>query len=244
MSDRPRRERVADPHAVPVVRIDTHLEPVPDATLQPQHLREQVRRRLQPDVGWSAERSGDGLPAATDDPLRPAAVLVPLVQRHDGLHVLLTRRTDHLHDHAGQISFPGGRPDPVDADLVSTALREAHEEIGVERTGVTPFALLPDLLIPVSDFVVTPVIAWWHEPGEIDVRDTREISAVHRIPIAELASARARCRVRHPSGYVAPGFEVSSMVVWGFTAGILDALLHGAGWEEPWDPERVLTLPG
>lgn len=172
---------------------------------------------------------------------RHAAVLVLLGETPD---VVLVERAGGDALHSGQPAFPGGVVEPEDRDAVDAALREAEEEIGLERTGVTPFALLPDLWIPVSDFVVTPVIAWWSEPEELGVRDTREISAVHRIPISELASADTRCRVRHPSGYIAPGFQVSSMLVWGFTAGILDALLRGAGWEEPWDPERVLTLPG
>lgn len=198
---------------------------------------------LQPvaDFASSADVSSITRFAPTTGEGRHAAVLVLL---GEGPDVVLVERAGGDALHSGQPAFPGGVVEPTDVDAVDAALREAHEEIGVERTGVTPFALLPDLWIPVSDFVVTPVIAWWHEPGEIDVRDAREISAVHRIPIAELTSARARCRVRHPSGYVAPGFEVSSMVVWGFTAGILDALLRGAGWEGPWDPERVLTLPG
>lgn len=179
--------------------------------------------------------------APTEGAGRHAAVLILLAEGPD---VVLVERAHGDALHSGQPAFPGGVVEEADTDAVDAALREAQEEIGVEAVGVTPVALLPDLWIPVSDFVVTPVLAWWHAPTELEVRDTREISAVHRVPIAHLTAAQNRCRVQHPSGYIAPGFEVSSMLVWGFTAGVLDALMRGAGWEEPWDSSRVIALPG
>jgi len=89
--------------------------------------------------------------------LTRAAVLVPLVERPEGLTVLLTRRSDHLQDHAGQISFPGGRVEPGDADALATALREAEEEIGLARALVTPIGRL-DTYVTRTGFEVTPVI--------------------------------------------------------------------------------------
>lgn len=180
MSERPRRERVVDPLAVPVVRIDSHLEAVAAAQLHLQRLRDQVSLRLHPGAGWTAERSGDGLPGA-DDPLRPAAVLVPLVQREDGLHVLLTRRTDHLHDHAGQISFPGGRHDPRDANLVATALREAHEEIGLASCHVDVLGCMP-VYRTVTHYAVTPVLGLV-QPGFGLELDAFEVAEAFEVPL-------------------------------------------------------------
>src|ERR1700694_4378331 len=86
--------------------------------------------------------SGDGHLWRSDREIRPAAVLVPVVRRESGLTVLLTRRTAHLNDHAGQISFPGGRIDATDASPLDAALREAEEEIGLSREFVEPIGYL------------------------------------------------------------------------------------------------------
>jgi len=167
-----------------------------------------------------------------------------LILLGEGPEVVLVQRAGGDALHSGQPAFPGGVVEEFDADVIGAALREAEEEIGVAAAEVTPFALLPDLLIPVSDFVVSPVLGLWDTPREMQVQDPLEISSVHRIAIADLAAPAHRCTVRHPSGFMSPGFEVSSMLVWGFTAGILNGLLRAGGWEEPWDSERVLTLPG
>lgn len=172
---------------------------------------------------------------------RHAAVLILL---GEGPEVVLVQRAGGDALHSGQPAFPGGVVEASDIDAVDAALRETYEEIGVAREEITPFALLPDLLIPVSDFVVSPVLAFWRAPRDVTAQDLNEISSVHRVAIRDLAAAENRCSVRHPSGFVSPGFEVSSMLVWGFTAGILNGLLREAGWEEPWDSERVITLSG
>ena len=93
---------------------------------------------------------------------RHAAVLVLF---GDGPDVLLIERARGADAHSGQPAFPGGVAEPVDVDAASTALREANEETGLRTAGVTVFGALPDLWVPVSDFVVSPILAWWHAPS-------------------------------------------------------------------------------
>jgi 8-oxo-dGTP pyrophosphatase MutT (NUDIX family) len=174
---------------------------------------------------------------------RPAAVLILIGE--DPVHgpdVLLAERASTLREHAGQVAFPGGGSDPDDADAVATALREAEEETGLDPSGVVPLALLPDLFIPPSGFVVTPVLAQWDRPSAVHAVDAGETAAVVRVPLAALADPANRIQVGHPSGYVGPGFLVEGLLVWGFTGGLLSALLDLGGWARHWEPSRVLDL--
>jgi 8-oxo-dGTP pyrophosphatase MutT (NUDIX family) len=181
------------------------------------------------------------IPAPADG--RRAAVLVLFGEAAaHGPDVLLMERAGTLRDHPGQVAFPGGGADPTDTDPVHTALREAEEETGLLPTGVQPLALLPELFIPPSGFVVTPVLAHWATPSAVRAVDARETAAVLRVPLAALADPNNRIRVRHPSGYVGPAFLVAGLLVWGFTGGILSALLDLGGWAQPWDPNRTLGL--
>ncbi len=173
---------------------------------------------------------------------RRSAVLILLGDDAHGPDVLLTERASTLRAHAGQVSFPGGRTDPTDADAVATALREAEEETGLERDGVVPLAVLPDLYIPPTGYVVTPVLAHWADPTAVHAVDPRETAAVVRVPLAVLADPRNRLQVRHPSGYVGPAFQVAGLVVWGFTGAVLATVLHLGGWDRPWDASRVRDL--
>ena len=178
----------------------------------------------------SGSGSGSGWPAATGT--APA-----------GVDVLLTERASTLRSHAGQVAFPGGRLDDTDAGPGAAALREAQEETGLRPDGVELLAELPDLYLPVSDYAVTPVLAWWHTPSPVGVRDIGEVARVVRVPVAELVDPANRFSAVHPSGFTGPAFTTRGLFVWGFTAGLLDRLFHLTGWERPWDVGRLQDVP-
>jgi len=178
-----------------------------------------------------------------DATARRSAVLILFAEGPHGPDVLLTERAVTLRSHAGQVAFPGGALDPGDRGPVGAALREGREETGLDPAGVRVAGELPDLYLMVSDFVVTPVLAWWHHPAPVAPADPAEVARVVRVPVAELVDPRNRFQVTHPSGYVGPGFSTSGLFVWGFTAGLLDRLLHLAGWERSWDVTRRRELP-
>lgn len=185
----------------------------------------------------SAERLTSFLPLAGKG--RHSAVLILFGDQQD---ILLIKRASDSSVHSGQPAFPGGAVEEIDSSVAATALREAREETGLEESGVLPFGQLPDLWIPVSDYVVTPVLAWWHSPSAIHAANEFEVASVHRVGIAELVKPENRVRVQHPSGYVGDAFTVDQLLVWGFTGGLLSTLLDLAGWSEPWDTERVVPL--
>jgi 8-oxo-dGTP pyrophosphatase MutT (NUDIX family) len=174
---------------------------------------------------------------------RRSAVLILFGQGPGGPDLLLIEKSPHLRSHAGQPAFPGGGVDPGDDFPVGTALREAEEEAGVDPEGVRVLATLPELYLPPSDRLVVPVVAWWDDPRDVTVGDPREVARVARVPLADLTDPGNRFRIRHPSGYVGPAFGVADMVVWGFTAGLLDAILEAAGLARPWDVTDVRPLP-
>lgn len=183
---------------------------------------------------------------------RPSAVLVLLGEDAPaadgssvvaGPDVLVLQRAAALRAHASQPAFPGGASDPGDATPADTALREAREEVGLDPDSVRVLATLPKLWIPVTRFVVTPVLAWWRNPHPVRPVARDEVARVERLPVAELVDPANRIRVRHPSGYIGPAFKVRDMVVWGFTAGVLTMVLELGGWERPWDRDRVEDLP-
>ena len=169
---------------------------------------------------------GDAAPS-----LRPAAVLLPLVARDAGLSVLLTRRTDHLHHHAGQICFPGGRVEDDDGGVVNAALREAHEEIGLAPDRVTPVGLLDDYET-VTGFLVTPVVGFV-TPGFRLVLDEFEVADAFEVPLAFVLDPdnhQVHSRMRHGERRHYYVFEYGERYIWGATAGMLMNLyrrLHG-----------------
>jgi 8-oxo-dGTP pyrophosphatase MutT (NUDIX family) len=174
---------------------------------------------------------------------RPSAVLILFGDGPGGPDLLLVQRSPFLRRHAGQPAFPGGAIDESDGGPVPAALREAAEEAGVDPSGVQVLAVLPELFIPRSGFSVTPVLAWWRRPVPVAPGDPGEITAVARVRVADLADPANRLTARYPSGLAGPAFRVSGMLVWGFTAMIVDRLLAIGGWERPWDAAAAEDLP-
>jgi 8-oxo-dGTP pyrophosphatase MutT (NUDIX family) len=172
-----------------------------------------------------------------------AAVLVLIGEGEQGPEILFVERSATLRTHAGQIAFPGGASDPGDADLIATAIREAHEETGVDVGGIEPIGALPAAHVAVSGFDVTTVIGWWRRRSPVGAADPREVASVIIVPVATLTDPANRGLVRHPSGYAGPGFDVAGHLIWGLTAHLLDGVLDLAGWQRPWDAERRFDIP-
>ena len=157
-----------------------------------------------------------------DPPLIPAAVLVPLVDRRGGLTVLLTERTEHLADHAGQISFPGGHIEPGDSDPEDAALRETEEETGLSRRRVEVLGRL-DTYITRTGFTVTPVVAIAEPPLGLEP-DPREVAAVFEVPLAFFLDAANHQLCKRPfqgSNRQFYAMPYGDRYIWGATAGML-----------------------
>lgn len=159
-----------DPEHAPIEPAGAALPALPHARLQPAWLR----ARFASPPAWQPEMFRDVARDLQAAPLRDAAVLVPVVARASGPQLLLTRRNANLQTHAGQISFPGGSRDATDTDAVHTALREAHEEVGLAESAVEPLGTMP-LYTTITGFAVTPVVALVDpsaalraQPGEVD----------------------------------------------------------------------------
>ena len=166
--------------------------------------------------------SGDGHLWHSDREIRPAAVLVPLVRRENGLTVLLTRRTAHLNEHAGQISCPGGRSEPGDAYAAETALREAAEEIGLAAERVEVLGELHEY-VTVTGYRVTPVVGLVTPPLELRLDDF-EVAEVFEVPLEFLLDPANHLRNRIVHGgrqrhYYAIPYR--QYYIWGATAGML-----------------------
>jgi 8-oxo-dGTP pyrophosphatase MutT (NUDIX family) len=208
--------------------------PADELARLPEHVQ-----RLVANAGQLPLRHRHGEPS---DTARRSAVLILFGEGPGGPDVLLIEKSAHLRSHAGQPAFPGGGADAGEDYPVGTALREAQEEVGVDPASVRVLATLPELFLGPSDNIVVPVVGWWDDPRDIATGDPREVARVARVPLAELVDPANRFRVRHPAGYVGPAFGVAGMVVWGFTAGLLDAVLEAAGLNRPWNDRDVRPL--
>lgn len=174
---------------------------------------------------------------------RASAVLLLFGESAEGPDLLIVQRSPWLRRHAGQPAFPGGAIDPGDDGPVGAALREAFEEVGADPAGVDVLAVLPELFISRSGFRVTPVVAWWRRPSPVRAGADGEIVSAVRVKLADLADPANRLMVRHPSGTAGPAFRLHGMLIWGFTAALVDRVLALGGWERPWDSGRLEDLP-
>jgi 8-oxo-dGTP pyrophosphatase MutT (NUDIX family) len=176
---------------------------------------------------------------------RPSAVLVLFAEGPGGPghpDLLFIQRSNGLRLHAGQPAFPGGAIDAADSGPVAAALREAAEEVGVDPAGVDVVGTLPELFIPPTGFRVVPVLAWWRRPVAVAPVDPGEVAAVERVSVRELADPAVRTMVRVRDGRTTPAFRVRGMLIWGFTAMLVDRLLRLGGWEQPWETGEIVDL--
>jgi 8-oxo-dGTP pyrophosphatase MutT (NUDIX family) len=190
-------------------------------TLAPEQIIERLAR--QPDDIPPIRGDHDLNPGMTPGrDLTPAAVLVGLVNRPEGLAVLLTQRTDHLHHHPGQISFPGGHMDPCDNTPEDTALRETEEEVGLHRRHIKPIGRLGEYVTR-TGFSITPVVAIIEPPFEIKP-DSFEVDEVFEVPLAFLLDPANHQRHSRDVGGQRREFHAmpyEDYYIWGATAGML-----------------------
>ena len=158
-----------------------------------------------------------------------------------GPDLLLTARASTLRSHAGQPAFPGGSRTARGRRQDGAAGR--REETGSGPGFRAAGGAAARLFLESPGSWSRPCSRYWREPGPVAPVDLAETAAVARVPVPQLADPGNRGRVRHPSGYVGPAFEVADMVVWGFTAGLVDVLLDLGGWTVPWDRQRYIALP-
>ena len=196
------------------------------------YTKSQIREALDPapstpseDMHWLAGASPEvvaSVRATLTTRRTPAAVLVPLVERATGMTVLLTQRATTLKDHAGQISFPGGRIEPDDADAWHAALRESHEEIGLTENFVEFAGYLPDHWVG-TGFRVTPVVGFVNPAYELRIA-TAEVHDVFEVPLNFiLDEANHQPRERNLGGVIFQAYDIAygDRIIWGATAGML-----------------------
>lgn len=174
-----------------------------------------------------------------DESTRKGAVLILFSGKEQVPEVLITLRSSQMRSHAGQPSFPGGAIDLNDKDATTAALRESEEEVGLRSETVEVIGVLPELWLPPSNFHISPVVAWWRDPHEIAPQSVEEVVRAENISLIDLAEPANRAKVRHKSGYIGPAFNVAEMLIWGFTAGIIDRILFHSGYEREWDHEKL-----
>jgi 8-oxo-dGTP pyrophosphatase MutT (NUDIX family) len=225
-------QSIFDPRAVPIVARDSHMPAVEQSLLTPDALR----FRFTQEKPWEAEVTDENraalaregsVNAGRGNELTPAAVLIPLIMYENELKILLTQRTAHLHDHPGQISFPGGRSDPQDSSAIDTALREAEEEIGLPVSRVEVLGSLPHYLT-ITGYQVTPVVSLV-DAGHVYEPDEFEVADIFEVPMEYLMNPHhhEQRMWQSPQGYrrfYAMPYE--NKFIWGATAGMLRNLYH------------------
>jgi 8-oxo-dGTP pyrophosphatase MutT (NUDIX family) len=189
-----------------------------------------LRERFAEPPQWIPEKTDEHrLRERADGRIVDAAVLVPLVDREGALTLLLTQRTEHLTDHGGQVSLPGGRVEASDVSIVETALREAREEIGLDARHVEVMGLLPEYITG-TGYRVTPVVAIVHPPFELTA-DSNEVAEIFEVPLAflmdgmnhQIRTVMLPDGVRQRTFYSMP---YDRFFIWGATAGMLRNLFH------------------
>lgn len=200
-----------------------------EAALVPERLSASwLRRRFAEPAPWQPETVDESWLQSHPE-LKRASVLIPLVQRDGALNVLLTQRTEHLSNHAGQISFPGGRAEEVDSSPIETALRETEEEIGLARRHVEVLGLLPEHVTG-TGYRVTPVVALLAPPFDLTA-DPNEVADIFEVPLAFLMDGMRHQRLSYelPGGKGRRSFYAmpyERYFIWGATAAMLRNLFH------------------
>ena len=159
-------------------------------------------------------------------PFSHAAVLVPLFKKGDGCHLLFTKRSDQVKYHKGEISFPGGVVDEEDLELINTALREAHEEIGLKQNDVQIIGILDDI-VTITEFIVTPIVGLFPYPYPFKVSEV-EIAELIEVPLSSLLREESFSEkeiIRGGQKEVVYAYEYEKHIIWGATARILKQFL-------------------
>lgn len=213
-----------DPEALPIESIAGE-SPVPPDRLTGDALR---ARFANPPV-WTEESFDERRLLNYRGQPTPASVLMPLVLRDEGMTLLLTQRTAHLNDHAGQVSLPGGRVDESDVSAIDTALRETEEEVGLHRRHIEVLGSLPDYFTG-TGFKVTPIVSLVQPPFELRA-DPFEVAEIFEVPLAFLMDGRNHQRraIELPNGSGRRTFYAmpyDRFFIWGATAGMLRNLFH------------------
>lgn len=181
---------------------------------------ERLRAGLEPAERLARHRGGNG---------RGAAVLMPIFERAGDLHLIYIRRSDRVESHRGQVAFPGGRVDPTDPNLLHTALREAHEEVGIEPATVEVLGGFQGAVARTSEIHVTPFVGVI-PPAEALRPDPKEVAAVFDVPMSVLADSRYRgtYRFNRGGGVVSehPAIFYADQIIWGLTLRFTEEMLR------------------